>query len=98
MTQGFTPMDVKNYWSGGDAYNGINVTMRDASGQVFEVQFHTQESFDAARANHGPYDEYRSPDTTPERREELWSEMMANIEGMEVPVGVESVGRQTRSN
>eukprot|EP01049_Picozoa_sp_SAG25_P002686 SAG25_NODE_145_length_13941_cov_48.705967_8_plen_279_part_00 len=42
---GCTPLKVKNYWGPGDGYQGINTVFVAKSGQPFELQFHTPESF-----------------------------------------------------
>ena len=42
----------------GDEYKGINSRWRDrvATGQAFEVQFHTPESWDAKQKTHDTYE------------------------------------------
>jgi hypothetical protein len=72
--QGFENVKFKNTWDK-PGYQGINSFWRDPeSGHVFEMQFHTQESFDAKMDTHPLYEEYRLPDTTPERKAELLAE------------------------
>jgi hypothetical protein len=63
-----------NRWAG-PGYRGINARLRVGAGQRFEVQFHTRESFEAAKATRGLYEEYRLSSTSPERRAELVEEI-----------------------
>lgn len=62
--------DSRNTWTS-EQYKGINSWWRDSeSGQLFEVQFHTQASFDAKQATHGAYERLRKlPDDSGEVRE-----------------------------
>ena len=61
----------KPSWSG-DEYKGINSQWRDrASGQLFEVQFHTQESWEAKQITHAAYEKIESPETTAADRARL---------------------------
>ena len=56
---GFVRFDRKNSWDGGE-YKGINSRWRAPnSGQLFEVQFHTQASFAAKQETHGAYERLR---------------------------------------
>jgi hypothetical protein len=57
---GFEHVDRRNLWSG-EEYKGVNSRWRVAeSGQLFEVQFHTQASLDAKEETHGAYEQIRS--------------------------------------
>lgn len=68
---GFEPVKFKNTW-GSPAYQGINSFWRDPNtGHVFEMQFHTQESFDAKMVTHDLYEQARLPGVPPERVQEL---------------------------
>ena len=42
--EGYDVLKFKNYW-GGDMYQGVNTVIRGPNGQVFELQFHTPQSF-----------------------------------------------------
>lgn len=50
---------VKNYWTEGDPYQGINVSAVHPSGQKFELQFHTPASVKAKEPIHKEYETYR---------------------------------------
>ncbi|MCX5385667.1 hypothetical protein [Streptomyces sp. NBC_00083] len=59
--RGFENVTFKNTWDSA-GYKGINSTWRDpVSGQVFEVQFHTPESFTAKMDGHVLYEHERLP-------------------------------------
>jgi hypothetical protein len=71
----------RNTWSG-PQYKGINTRWRTPAGQVFEVQFHTQESFDAKQLTHEAYERIRNPAASDQERGELHkfqSRVSANI-------------------
>ena len=54
---------LKNSWEG-DQYKGINTQWRDPeTAQLFEVQFHTQASYEAKQLSHAAYERIRNPQT-----------------------------------
>lgn len=56
---GFEPVDLANSWDK-PQYKGINSRWQDpASGQLFEVQFHTRASFEAKEETHAAYEKLR---------------------------------------
>jgi len=61
-SRGYTVDRVKNTWDEENAtYRGINATLTSPDGQTFEVQFHTQESFDLKNGElHSLYEERRT--------------------------------------
>ena len=62
---GFEPADRQNSWAD-DQYKGVNGRWREpGSGQLFEVQFHTQDSYDAKQVTHAAYERIRDPSTPP---------------------------------
>jgi hypothetical protein len=57
---GFERVDRRNLWAG-EEYKGVNSRWRvPESGQLFEVQFHTQASLDAKEETHGAYEQIRT--------------------------------------
>ncbi|HEV2376312.1 MAG TPA: hypothetical protein VGS19_29595 [Streptosporangiaceae bacterium] len=61
----------KNTW-GHDEYKAVNTQWRDLeSGLKFEVQFHTQASWEAKQQTHEAYEKIKDPRTSPEVREQL---------------------------
>ena len=62
---------IKNSWES-DQYKGINSQWREsATGQLFEVQFHTQASFEAKQLSHAAYERIRNPHTSDAELPEL---------------------------
>jgi hypothetical protein len=58
---GFGLIEVRNSWSSTD-YKGINSRWRTPEeGQLFEVQFHTQVSFEVKQLTHPAYERLRTP-------------------------------------
>ena len=68
--EGAEYVDSRNTWTS-EQYKGINSWWREGdSGQLFEVQFHTQASFDAKQETHDAYERLRMlPDDNKEVRE-----------------------------
>ncbi len=87
LSDGYEPIKFKNSW-GQPGYQGINSFWRDPeTGHIFEVQFHTPESFDAKMSTHPLYEEARLPSTSAERATEV-SRMQEEIFGaVPRPVG-----------
>lgn len=44
--EGYNTVRIKNTWHPNSSYNGINTFIKSPSGQTFEMQYHTLESFD----------------------------------------------------
>jgi hypothetical protein len=66
---GFEMIKFKNFWEHPE-YRGINSHWRDAStGQRFEVQFHTEISFEGKQLTHEAYERIRDPSSITDRRE-----------------------------
>jgi hypothetical protein len=66
--RGYENVNFKNKWkqNPNSTYKGINSTWRDpVSGQIFELQFHTTESFTAAMGDHVLYEKKRRPGISP---------------------------------
>jgi hypothetical protein len=71
MGQGFERADLRNTWESED-YKGINSRWRlPENGQVFEVQFHTQASYEAKQETHAAYERLRAPSTSKDEQERL---------------------------
>jgi hypothetical protein len=65
--RGFEPVERRGTWSE-DLYKGINSRWREPdTGLLFEVQFHTEISFEAKQLTHCTYERLRDPTTS--RRE-----------------------------
>jgi hypothetical protein len=69
--QGFRQAERRNTWVD-EQYKGINGRWRAPdSGQVFEVQFHTEASYEAKQLTHCAYERTRDPVTTRAELREL---------------------------
>ncbi len=85
-SQGYEVRTLKNTWAS-DGYRGVNVSLRAPSGQAFELQFHTPESFAAKTEGHLLYEEWRAPGTSAERRAVLTAEMRERFRMVPIPPG-----------
>jgi hypothetical protein len=62
---------LRNSWES-DQYKGINTQWREsATGQLFEVQFHTQAGFEGKQLSHAAYERIRNPQTSDAELPEL---------------------------
>jgi len=70
-TAGFEQVDLRNSWAS-EEYKGINSRWRvPGNGHLFEVQFHTQISFEAKQLTHPAYERVRDPSTSKAEQDEL---------------------------
>ena len=70
-TTGFELVELRNSWDS-EEYKGINSRWRvPENGQLFEMQFHTQISFEAKQLTHPAYERLRNPSTSLEEQDEL---------------------------
>ncbi|MCI9542391.1 MAG: hypothetical protein HFG39_15410 [Lachnospiraceae bacterium] len=88
--KGYKAIKVKNTWlNHSSAYKGVNCIFQAPSGQKFEIQFHTPESFKLKNGvMHKLYEEARKDTTTPERRAELNKKMFELSERLEIPANI----------
>ena len=88
--QGFMLKILRNYWSD-DQYRGINSQwVEPSTGQRFEVQFHTQISFEAKQLTHGSYERLRTRQA--DEFEEMVLEAFQKKVASEVPVPPSAAG------
>lgn len=83
--RGVQVVSVSNRWAG-PGYRGINVHLRAGDCQ-FEVQFHTNESYQIVVETHARYEEMRREDTLEERRAELEAMIEFHFGRVVVPPG-----------
>lgn len=90
---GYDTISVKNTWrSKTNPYKGINTSVKTSDGQVFELQYHTQESFDLKNGKlHELYEKSRLLDRRSEQYIALQDEMFKLSETLEIPKGIEKV-------
>jgi hypothetical protein len=71
MGDGFERVDRRNTWES-EVYKGINSRWRvPENRQVFEVQFHTEASYQAKQETHAAYERLRDPATPKNEQEQL---------------------------
>jgi hypothetical protein len=88
---GFERYDRRNSWSEGE-YKGVNSRWREpASGQIFEVQFHTQASFEVKQETHWAYEKLRTGSATDSERDELRAYQRQVSAAIPVPPGVSEI-------
>jgi len=83
--QGVELVEDGNRWAG-PRYRGINARLQ-VGARRFEVQFHTPESYAAAKATRGLYEEFRLASTPPQRRAELAASIEEVFARVPVPPG-----------
>jgi hypothetical protein len=90
QSQGFDLVKLKNSWLD-EQYKGINSQWVDpATGQRFELQFHTRISFEAKQLTHGAYERIRTQQA--DEFEEMVLEAFQKKVTAEVPVPPGAVG------
>jgi hypothetical protein len=88
---GFQLIDRENSWTA-EQYKGINSRWREPeSGQLFEVQFHTQPSLDGKEETHWAYEKLRVGVPTPAEQRELEDFQKQITAGIPVPPGATDI-------
>jgi hypothetical protein len=87
LVRGFERVDQRNTWAG-DLYRGINSRWREPeTGLMFEVQFHTETSYEAKQLTHAAYERVRDPNTTRAEKRDLEA-LQRDIAGcVDIPSG-----------
>ena len=96
VSKGYTPAKVKNGWAAdspyGGSYKGINSSWVTPSGQVFELQFHTADSFNMKQVGtHKLYEEQRKAGTTDARKAEIDKELKEMFATVPTPAGADAI-------
>lgn len=87
IADGYEPVKFKNTWDQ-PGYQGINSFWRDpATGQTFEVQFHTPSSFDAKMQTHPLYEQERLPGISPQTAADLQQQQKHIFDSVPRPSG-----------
>jgi uncharacterized Zn-binding protein involved in type VI secretion len=89
--KGHKVLKVKNTWREGAQYKGVNSVLQTPDGQKYELQFHTQSSFDTKQATHVMYEKVRAEGTPPEEQAALVGEMSETSKKIPTPPGVQSI-------
>ena len=69
-------------------YRGINISVISSQKQVFELQFHTDKSYELKTEMHNLYKESRKKETSIERRREIKQMSIKEAEKIQIPDGV----------
>lgn len=88
--QGWSQYDLawKNYFPAGDNYDGYNTVMENPdTGERFELQFHTPETWQHKMDTHGLYEELRVLPRDSTRRLEVWNQMVEGAAAITRPDG-----------
>ncbi len=84
---GYDHIETKPSWAS-DEYKGVNSRWREPStGVTFEVQFHTQESWDAKQKTHEAYEKIQARGTSIEDMERLRAYQRAICADVRIPPG-----------
>ena len=89
--EGFEFVEGWNGWAtASKPYRGLNTTWRDPrTGQFFEMQFHTKDSFAMNRTEHVLYEKWRNPTATAEEKAAARAESFKMWGTVEMPVDAE---------
>ena len=91
IKEGFEIVKVKNTWLTDGPYKGVNTVLKKY-GINFEMQYHTQESFDLKNGPlHELYEKRRLPSTTKAEKYKLDNEMLEISKSLKVPKNIERV-------
>lgn len=94
--QGYVPTVLRNTFKDGQPYKGINSTYLTPEGEMFELQFHTPESFQMKDLiNHPLYEQQRVLPRTDPAWTNLRDQMIQNSSSVPNPPGVSSI-KKTR--
>lgn len=83
---GYKTDDGENSWPKGDSYSGLHYTLWTSDGFGFELQFHTQDSYDLKNVTlHKLYEEFRESSTPVDRKRDLYDAMTKYWDNVDVP-------------
>lgn len=95
---GYQTVEIKNYWlDERSPYKGINTKLRSPDGLIFELQYHTPESFFMKNGKMHELYEMQRPikDMSSKEYRELGNRMLELSYSLKVPIGIENVkGRE----
>ena len=90
--KGYTVDEIDNkYLNEEGRYKAVHLNATSPSGQHFEMQIHSPESLAASRATHTMYEEWRRPETSEERKEELFTMIKSTYDSMPLPKDIMSL-------
>ena len=77
---------IHNYWDSDD-YRGLNMSFQKPDGILFELQFHTPDSYDAKNETHELYEIIRSDYSSDEEKTEAFEARREREMAVPVPEG-----------
>ena len=97
QTKGYVLEKVDNkYLNPNGRYKAIHLDIANAQGVHFEMQIHSLETLSANRATHAMYEEWRSPDTPAERKEQLYKDIRSVYAAVAQPKDIMTVKNYSR--
>ena len=84
IARGYAITKFRNYWKE-EGYQGINTFIRTPDGIIFELQFHTEKSYDTKEKEHVLYEKIRSDSASEEEKAALTKESNAVYAQIPVP-------------
>ncbi|QIW15929.1 hypothetical protein A4G20_06070 [Pasteurellaceae bacterium RH1A] len=95
IEQGYKTLIIKNTWQDGSSYKGINTfvnVLLKKDNIIFELQYHTQESFELKNGRlHQLYEVFRSPETSVQEKAKILLEMQKLSANLKVPKNIDFI-------
>lgn len=93
--QGYKTIIVKNSWKDGAVYKGVNTfitTLIEKDDVIFEMQYHTKESFELKNGElHELYERFRDPNTNQQEKQRLYLEMQKLSAKLVTPKDIQKI-------
>ena len=91
-SKGYQVVKIKNTFREGQIYKGINTNVKSPEGNIFEIQYHTSESFNVKQnINHMLYEKYRLLPDDSEEAIDLVNQMMKNSNSVKLPKDINTI-------
>jgi hypothetical protein len=85
--RGYSQGKRRDYWERGALYKGLNTTFANPNDYLFELQFHTFESYFMNQKTHPAYERLRSMGTSPDERYAIEDRLAVQTEYLKWPIG-----------
>ena len=91
--KGYNTTEIKNTWAARrPPYRGVNTSIKSPGGQIFEMQYHTPESFDLKQNYlHDLYERWQALDHSSPEAMDLYDKMAEASAKLTPPPGIERV-------
>lgn len=90
-SKGYTVMRVRNTFPEDSSYRAVNTVVKTPQGTYFELQFHTQKSFDVKMSNHVLYEKQREKGISKELYDMYDDQMKEAARSIPTPKGIEKI-------